>query len=214
MRSGHAGRPLAAITAVAALAVIATPGSAAEPLRITQPVRATNFDSDPNRTYTSPSLAVDPTNPRTVVASLFEARAKRCGLMRSTDAGATWTRLESTPSPKAYPYCLMTNATTQGRVAFGRDHTLYYLFDGWDVQDGENNRSVFLGRSTDLGDTWKTTVVADARGKTGEQQETNQPVTGLAVDTKSGSKDIVYVGWRRQFPGLSSPNGAPAQPMR
>jgi hypothetical protein len=190
-----------------------SPAIAAEPLRITQPVQATKFDVDPNRTYTSPSLVVDPEDSRTVFATLFEARSKRCGLMRSTDAGATWVRLDSTPSPPSYPYCFMSNATTQGRIAFGRHHTLYYLLDGWDLQDGENNRSVFLARSTDLGETWKTTVVSDARGKVGDQSESNKPVTGLAVDAKSASLDIVYVGWRRQSPGLSSPNEAPAQPM-
>lgn len=199
---------------LAAVAVpLVSPAFAAEPLRITQPVQATKFDVDPNRTYTSPSLAIDPEHPQTVFATLFEARSKRCGLMRSNDAGATWVRLESSPSPPSYPFCFMSNATTQARIAFGRNHTLYYLLDGWDLQDGENNRSVFLARSTDLGETWKTTVVSDARGKQGDQVESNKPVTGLAVDAKTGTKDIVYVGWRRQSPGLSSPNAAPAQPM-
>ena len=201
------------VALAAGVVPLVSPAFAAEPLRITQPVQATKFDVDPNRTYTSPSLAIDPEDPRNVFATLFEARSKRCGLMRSTDAGATWVRLESSPSPPSYPFCFMSNATTQARIAFGRNHTLYYLLDGWDLQDGDTNRSVFLARSTDLGETWKTTVVSDARGKQGEQVESNKPVTGLAVDTKSGSKDVIYIGWRRQSPGLSSPNGAPAQPM-
>jgi len=104
----------------------------------------------------------------------------------------------------------MTNAVTQGRLAFGRHHTLYYLLDGWDTQDGANNRSVLLGRSTDYGKTWATTIVSDNRGKQGDAAFTDKPTTGLAVDT-SGSSDVVYVGWRRQFPNASP--SLPPQPM-
>lgn len=87
----------------------------------------------------------------------------------------------------------------------------WHLLDGWDSQDGDDIRSVLLGRSTDDGATWSTTLVSDTRGKTGEAAFTDKPVTGLAIDTTSGSNDIVYVGWRREFP--NRPSDVPPQPM-
>src|SRR3954449_10398186 len=124
-------------------------GAGQQAPRVTEASQATGFDSNPVRTYGPPSLVVDPENPLHAFALLAEVRTKRCGLMRSLDGGQTWTRLDSSPSLPSYPFCLMTNAVTQGRLAFGRHHTLYYLLDGWDTQDGDNNRSVLLGRSTD-----------------------------------------------------------------
>lgn len=188
-------------------AVMAAPGTP----RVTAPVQATAFDTNPARTYAPPSLAVDPENPMNVFAQLAEVRTNRCGLMRSTDGGTTWTRLDSSPSPKSFPFCLMTNAVTQGRLAFGSHHTLYYLLDGWDTQDGAYNRSVLLGRSTDFGATWATTVVSNNQGKSGEAAFTDKPTTGLAVDTSTGGADTVYVGWRREFPNATS--DLPPQPM-
>jgi len=201
---------------VAVAILVAGQGAAAAapattPPSVTRPVQATRFDTNPARTYAPPSLAIDPENSLNVVAQLAEVRTNRCGLTRSTDGGASWTHLDASPSLPSFPFCLMTNAVTQGRVAFGRNHTLYYLLDGWDTQDGANNRSVLLGRSTDFGSTWATTVVSNNQGKSGEAAFTDKPVTGLGIDTTSGNDDIVYVGWRRQFPNAVS--RVPAQPM-
>ena len=88
---------------------------------------------------------------------------------------------------------------------WGRNDTLFYALDGWDTQDAPR-RSVFLARSEDFGDSWTTTAVADARGTEGPDQHDNRPLSGFAVDRKSGGQDAVYVAWRRQFPGQSAPN--------
>lgn len=184
---------------------------AADPIRVTEPVKATEFDTSPGRTYGAPGFAVDPEDPTNIVATVAELRTKRCGLMRSTDAGQTWTALDGSPSLDGYPACLMTNShTTQGKVAFGRDGTLYYALNGWDVQDGAN-RSVFLARSTDLGESWQTTPVYDVRGRTGEEERPNRPISGLAVDS-SGPEDVIYVSWRQQFRFLP-PNARPPLPV-
>jgi hypothetical protein len=191
--------------------------SAAGPPRITKPVQATTGDVDPARTYSGPSVAIDPENPMTVVAAMGEMRTRRCYLVRSADAGHTWKRLDTSPSTPSYPFCLSTNfAVGMAHVAFGRHHTLYYALPGWDTQDrlgGAGDVSVLLGRSTDLGDSWQTTLVDDVRGKQGDQVESNRPVTSLSVDTHSGSQDIVYVGWFRSFPNLLAPNLEPVHPM-
>ncbi len=44
------------------------------------------------------------------------------------------------------------------------------------------NVSMVVSKSTDLGDSWQPVIARDARGKTGEQQESYRPITGFAVD--------------------------------
>lgn len=145
--------------AMAAIAVVLTTAgsvSAAEAPQLTKPVQVTTGDVDPGRTYTTPTMAVDPSNPLTVVATLSEARTRKCGLMRSGDGGQSWERLDSSPALPSHPYCFTANfASSQALVAFGRNSTLYYALPGWDVQDDGNrfNVSLLLARSTDLGNT-------------------------------------------------------------
>lgn len=199
-------RALIVVAAVASLGVSQGVALGADPLRLTRPVHVTNFDIAPSRTYLTPYLAVDPANRLRVAGAFIESRSKRCGFMRSTDGGTTWTRLESAPSPPSYPFCLMTNSHTfQGKVEWGRDGALYYAVDGWDTQDAPR-RSVFVARSDDFGDNWAPVAVADARGTEGQDQHDNRPLSSLAVDRKSGGQDAVYLAWRRQFPGQSAPN--------
>ncbi|MDQ3642044.1 MAG: glycoside hydrolase, partial [Actinomycetota bacterium] len=186
-----------------------SPGLAApeeSPFHVTRPVRISVGDTTPTRTYSSPMIAADPENKDTVLATYAEMRTARCGVARSIDAGRTWKRLEATPSLPSYPFCFTPvccpggSSVHQGHIAFGRNHTAYLALPGWDVQDGKNF-SVLLARSTDLGDTWSTTVVRDARGRA--PVETNRPVASIAVDTR-GVDDIVYVGWPHLRVGSSS----------
>ena len=187
---------------------------AAAPIRVTSPVQATKFDNVPARQYGTPDIAVDPENPLNIVATLPELPTKRCGLMRSTDGGVTWTRLDASPSVGSYPFCLMqgNSNVTQGLLAFGRNHTLYYALDGWDTQDGDSNGSVFVGRSSDFGSTWATTMVRDNRAQT-NPKEYDRPISGLTVDRRNGKDDVVAVGWRLNPVGLDAPNEAPILPL-
>jgi hypothetical protein len=87
----------------------------------------------PARTYGAPGFAVDPEDPLHVFATAVDLRSQRCGLLRSADSGQTWDALDASPSLDAYPLCLMTNShTTQGKIAFEGDQTLYYALNGWD----------------------------------------------------------------------------------
>jgi hypothetical protein len=207
------------LVAAGVAALIAGQGAALaapddKPLRVTKSYNATGDDLAPTRTYSAPYMAVDPTNPKRIVASTPEFRTKQCKLLVSTDAGRKWKILDSTPSPQSYPFCMHTSGTAyQTAVAFGRDGTLYYALSGYDNNDLTpadahggvyGNISVLLARSNDLGENWTTEVVRSTRGTTDNTKaENNRPVTGLAVDTQSGDQDIVYVGWRRNAaPGV------------
>jgi hypothetical protein len=69
-----------------------------------------------------------------------------------------------------------------------------------------------VARSTDLGNTWTTTVARNARGKTGAEAENSRPVSDLAVDT-SGPEDTVYVAFRADYRQTSAPNANPRLAM-
>jgi hypothetical protein len=182
----------------------------------TTPVQATKGDEDPLRTYSGPFMAVDPSNSDNVVASFADFRSRRCGLLRSTDGGQTWRKLDAAPAPQSYPSCISNNSNVfQGPLAFGRNSTLYYALAGWDIQDravgSGGNVNILLARSKDLGDTWQSTIVRNVRGAEGEKVENNRPVGNVAVDSKSAGEDIVYVTWQYSTPFVTAPNANPTR---
>lgn len=196
---------MAAAAALVLCAAQGVAGAAAEAKgpRLTRPVRATLADLAPARTYTAPYLLIDPENESRVFAATAELRSRVCRLLRSDDRGQSWRIMDETPSPKSYPFCSTSaGMLTQTPMAWGRDSRLYYAASGWDAQDGGpgGSVSVVLGRSDNLGESWTSSVVRDARGKTGPQTESHNAVASLAVDAESASDDIVYVGWRASYP--------------
>ena len=177
-------------------------------------VAATQMTKDielPARAFTGPtSMAADPRNPRIVVAATADLRSKTCYLTVSKDAGRTWHLSKELPSDQSHPYCTNTTAgTPQAAVAWGRNGTLYYSHQAYGDGEGprEGKSSVLLARTTNLGDSWKTTLVDDNRGKTGVPPN-DSSAPGLAVDT-SGSRDVVYVGFSQSFP-----DAPPDSPLR
>jgi hypothetical protein len=185
-------------------------GQSATIKRLTAAIQMTKDSKAPARAYTGPTdMLVDPSNPRIIVAATAELRSRVCYLIRSNDAGITWHILPAVPARATYPYCTTADnaGATQASIAWGRNNTLYYALGGYGNGEGDKlaHTSVLLARSTDLGDTWTTTLVDNNRGKTGVAP-TDSGVTGLAVDT-SGSQDVVYVGFMQSWPtaGKDSP---------
>jgi hypothetical protein len=204
------------LTAAGLMLLVQGAASAADPPALTKPVHVTKEDLNPVRTYSAPNLLADPDNSLVVVGAFAELRTRRCGLTRTVDGGQTWSTLDATPSPASYPSCNSNpRGTFQGQLAFGRDGDLYYALDGWDTQDGGigGNVSMVVSKSTDLGDTWQPVIARDARGKTGEEQESYRPITGFAVDAKTGNSDTVYIGSGRRQPGFTGANSLPVQPV-
>ncbi|MDQ4089107.1 MAG: glycoside hydrolase [Actinomycetota bacterium] len=202
MRSAMAGAGVLTILSLSTAAL-----AAGDP-RLTQPVNATNAnDEAPGHSYTSPGVVVDPKDPRKVYAGAVDVRSQRCVLLRSADGGRTWGKSKEAPSPAAFPFCTHDSGLIpMSFVAMGQDRTLYFFHIAWDTQDGgrADNRSVFLARSTDGGDTWEHTPVHVNRGGTGNAIEKNVPL-GLAVDSR-GSQDVVYVSYRASWPNPTSPS--------
>lgn len=179
---------------------------------MTDGVQITKDELSPTRAFAGPtSMLVSPDDPRVIVGATADLRTRVCHLVRSTDAGATWSILDALPSPEDYPYCTSTVAgVAQASIAWGSDGVLYYGLLGYgEGESGERVKvSVVLARSTDLGDSWKTALVDDNRGKTGEEAPTASGVTALTVDT-SGDRDVVYVGFSRRY--RDAPDGSPLQ---
>ncbi len=209
-------RTLGALGAGAvAFTLAAGTAPAAEPPTLTRPVQASQADLDPGRLYSSPSFAIDPDNPLRIVAAFADLRTRRCGIVRSVDGGKTWIRPEGSPGTSAYPFCSQSQGgVIQSHVAFGGDGMLYMALGGWGEEEASRTGgAILLARSADLGDSWETTVVRTARGKTGEAAENLRPVQSMAVQTKGGDDDVIYVTFARTRPGFTAPNAVPASAM-
>ena len=189
--------------------------AAGAPIGLTKPVQATKANVDPGRMYSTPTFAVDPENSLRIVAAAADLRSRRCDVMRSLDGGTSWTMLEASPALASYPFCSQSQGgVIQTPMAFGRNGTLYMATGGWDDQDGARaSGAIVLSRSTNLGDTWDSTLVYNARGKTGDAAENVRPAQGLVVDTKRGSDDVVVVSFNLTKPNATAPNAEPTRPM-
>ncbi|HEX2118577.1 MAG TPA: sialidase family protein [Acidimicrobiales bacterium] len=179
---------------------------------MTDGIHMTKEETAPTRGFTGPtSMAVKPDDPRIVVAATGNMRARTCHLLVSTDAGLTWNLSEESPAPESYPYCQNTTAgVPQPHLAWGSDGTLYYAMQAYGEGEGprEGKTSVALARTTDLGETWTTTMVNDARAQPDPKPE-NTCCPGLAVDT-SGDEDVIYVGYSRDW-SATAPDGHPLE---
>ncbi len=169
--------------------------------RLTAGIHMTKDETAPTRGFAGPaSMAVSPENPRVIAAATANLRTRLCHLLVSTDAGQTWHISEERPAAETYPSC--TNGTAgvpMASLAWGSDGALYYASEAYGEGEGVRNgvTSIALARTTDLGETWTTTIVADARSQP-EPKPEYTGVSGLAVDT-SGDEDVVYVGFARSW---------------
>ncbi len=95
-------------------------------------------------------------------------------------------------------------------MSHGDATALYYASQAYGEGEGgrEGATSIILARTTDLGETWTTTLVSDARAQPDPKPE-NTGVPGLAVDT-SGEQDAIYVGFSRDW-SATAPDGHPLE---
>ncbi|MDP1806096.1 MAG: sialidase family protein, partial [Acidimicrobiales bacterium] len=198
-----------------AVLVMQAEAPAAGPPTLTKPIQATKVDLDPGRLYSSPAMAVDPKNQLRIVGGWADLRTRRCGIVRSTDGGQTWSRPDAAPNTATYPFCSQSQGgVIQTPIAFGGDGMLYMALNGWGTEEAARpGGAVMVARSADFGDSWETTVVRTARGKTGDEAENIRPIQSIAVDANKGDDDVIYVTFARSRPSPSAPNANPASPM-
>jgi hypothetical protein len=182
---------------------------------LTTPVQATKVDVDPGRLYSSPAMAIDPKNPEHIVGAWADLRTRRCGIVRTLDGGQSWVRPDSSPDTASFPFCSQSQGgVIQAPLAFGGNGMLYMAINGWGTEEAaRTGGAVMVARSADLGDTWETVVVRNAREKTGNDAENIRPVQSIAVDAHNGKDDVVYVTFARSVANPPAPNAIPSMPM-
>lgn len=151
------------------------------------------------RANEAPSLLRDRSNPDTMYLSEVELLGGTCRFFRSNDHGNSWTEM---PAPRLAPYtdCGMGSVGPQNirtELEQAPDGTIYYAFHAQDPAAG-GPRNVLLGRSTDGGQSWKTTVVAKAPPAAGGLVQVNfEP--HIAIDPDNPER--IYAMWRRSYDG-------------
>ncbi len=204
------GQPGPAFRAIPAYPKARFAPQGVEPQRLTASVHMTRDETAPTRGFSGPtSMAAKPGDPRVVVAASANLRSRVCHLLVSTNGGANWRFSRELPALESYPFCTNTTAgVPQASIAWGSDGTLYYAMQAYGEREGarDGKTSIALARTTNLGDSWSTTIVTDARTQPDPKPE-NTGVPGLAVDT-SGGDDVVYVGYSRDW-SATAPQGHP-----
>jgi len=137
-----------------------------------------------------------------------DARNGGCTVRVSRDGGLSWGEAQNIV-PKPSTHCVQRNFGTVMGIAFGPDGTLHAALSASSVSTGHPNGPIaaVAARSTDLGRTWETKVVAEAKPYSqGSVQGFEQHgVMSVAVDSE-----------RRQPPphGLAVPGARPGHPGR
>jgi hypothetical protein len=143
-------------------------------------------------TETEPFFAVDPENPKHLLASYQEDRFEDGGCRSLTSAvsfngGATWQEslLPRLTVTGGGPY----QRTSDPWVAFGPGGRAYFASLGFNETSPQNG--VYLSSSDDGGRTWSDPVAVHSGTQTFDDKES------VVVDTRDDSpyKGRVYVGW-------------------
>jgi hypothetical protein len=111
----------------------------------------------PFRAHATPVVAVNPEDRQVVAIAEGDSRSGRCGVHVSTDAGLSW-RTTTSPQPADWPVCVRNTQGPIADLAFGPQGELFMAFVGWKPDDWHSR--IFLARSSDLGRTWQTTMLA------------------------------------------------------
>lgn len=141
----------------------------------------TAMDESNGTASNSPMLAIDPSEPRFVVAAnRIDGPDFSCALQRSGDGGHTWIPAKPVPAlPPSVDKCYGPE------VAFDRHGTLYYLFIGL-AGAGNEPSGAFLTTSRDRGKTFSAP----------------RPVLGplnfgvrMAIDPTLGARGRIHLTW-------------------
>ena len=197
------------VPALLALGLLGACSSADTTVSVGRSIVPTDEKARLSRTYEAPSLLVDNQDPDTVYLAAAELQSGEDRFYVSTDRGQSW---KQSAGPKLEPFTdggLGAGNPKNIRTELAQDSkgTIFYLFHAQDRSAG-GARSVLLGRSSDKGITWKTSVVVAAPKGTEELTELNWQAH-VAIDPANEQR--VYVVWRRAF---QVPAGTTARPVR
>jgi len=166
------------------------------------------------QSQSSASIAVDPSNPRRLVATSNDYRRgdSTCGADWSLDGGRHWGSGVAPVSFTAPGFTAPRHYWDEGglsKVGFDTRGTAYLVCNAIDrgptADGGDSATAVVLFRSVDGGASWSFpgTVIAAVPG-TGRTANLNNP--GFAVDTNPSSpyRDRLYVTWITYNPAFTA----------
>lgn len=160
-----------------------------------------------------PSIAIDPTNPRNILALAIDLSVQNRNpemwsvtrAFRSSNGGRTWVD----KGPVAYTDDPQDAAKTQSGdpvVAFDSDGTAYYASL---AEPPGRGSGIYVHRSNDGGATWNRPVLAVAE----TEDEENDVCTGtdkewLSTDPRTGALYLTYTLFTFQCSSIGDPFGA------
>ncbi len=174
---------------------------------VVEPSRQVTRDPRPDRLYNSPAIAVDPTDPETVVIAVGDSRNGACRLHVSGDGGLTFAAAAKPFMPEELPYCIQLNFGPAIDLEFNPDGELYIATAGSSLKTGHPRGPVdaLTIRTSDLGASTAFFIVEKAQEipyTVAGQNETGVSSLGnntVAIDTKDPNR--IYRSFRYRTRG-------------
>ena len=215
-RIGRDRRKAAVLVALgAALAFYpGAPSQGAEPKGppVVGPAAQVTVDVDPSRAYNQPQMVVDPKDPQTLAIIGANYNAGTCGAHVSLDGGRTWRAGKGVAKPADDKTCVRSDLGPYlgGAIARG---TLFLAAASDDFGGQQDVNNLYLSRSTDLGDTWETTVIHRGRTNTeftevnGAKKMGGEHFSLVRMGVDPSNPRYVYVGARLGHADRTPPYG-------
>lgn len=207
-------RARAAATVVVGIAVLAGPAHAETkaPPPVVYPAAQVTTDIDPSRAYNQPQMLVDPKDPdvRVIVGANYNAGT--CGAYVSVDGGRTWRAGKGNAKPTEYKTCVRSDFGPYLGGAYANG-TIFIASAADDKGGQQDVNNLYLSRSTDLGDTWQTTIIhkgkADAQFPevNGSAKVGGEHYSLVRTGVDRANPNYVYVGARLGIADRTPPYG-------
>lgn len=155
----------------------------------------------PSRTFEGPTTAVHPRDPSRVYVAAADLQTATCHVYRSTDGGASFTELDGPDFANRTDCGLNRGGLAQNmrmKLVVDPEGVVYWALAVADP-DALGARDVLLARSSDSGQSWQTTTVAEAPVPAGPDEAIANFVPDVFVDPFGGAPRRVWVSWRRSF---------------
>ncbi|MDP9005555.1 MAG: glycoside hydrolase [Actinomycetota bacterium] len=180
---------------------IAAAQSDGEPL-VTPSVQVTT-NPNPTRAHNQPQVLVHPDDEDTLAIVEAEFLSSTCLVHISRDGGRTWAESASRPMPPQYPACARPAFGPYLAAAFGADGTLFVVGAGSETGGNQGPTDAFVARSTDLGETWEFSVIAESEQveyttTDGETITEGERYGYIRMAVHPTDPNLVYAGFRVQ----------------
>ncbi|HEV2766232.1 MAG TPA: sialidase family protein [Acidimicrobiales bacterium] len=209
MAAGHRRQGAARAWAVIGVGLgllVATPSiglaqSDDEPV-VTPSVQVTD-DPNPTRAHNQPQVLVHPKDKDILAVVEAEFLSSTCHVHISRDGGRTWAESANRPMPPQYRACARPAFGPYLAAAFGGDGTLYVVGAGSETGGNQGPTDAFVARSTDLGETWEFSVIAESQEveyvtRDGETITEGERYSYTRMAVHPTDPNLVYAGFRVQ----------------